>query len=295
MTFQLKHWAVALLLSAGIHFGVSYLMQPGEEAMLIQGVEGGGEIVLVGETDYDAVAAGETEDFEDSEDASEVTPVTTDAVEAEDSEDVTPEDVTVESTVEPEEIETAEEQIDQPTETTEAIEPQEVAALSEAVVPTEEIQPVIEAPVPQPRPEVAKPVKKKKVVRQKKKSNRGDSGASNANSRRAESQGNQKRINAPAGNAAVSNYPGKVASRLRRSLRYPKSAVRGSGRGQARVAFTVTANGQAVSVRLVASSGSPVLDQAAIDAVRRASPFPSIPSEAGRSQWPFVVPIVFSR
>jgi protein TonB len=45
----------------------------------------------------------------------------------------------------------------------------------------------------------------------------------------------------------------------------------------------------------VASSGSPVLDKAAVETVRRAAPFPVIPEGAGRSSWPFTVPLAFTR
>jgi protein TonB len=98
-----------------------------------------------------------------------------------------------------------------------------------------------------------------------------------------------------AGNAAVSNYPGKVASKLRRSLRYPREARGGKLRGEVLVSFVVGSNGSVSSVRVARSSGSPVLDQAAGDAVRRAAPFPPIPADAGRSNWTFSVPLAFTR
>jgi protein TonB len=101
--------------------------------------------------------------------------------------------------------------------------------------------------------------------------------------------------NSAAGNAAVSNYPGKVASKLRRALRYPAEAKRQRLRGQAQVSFVVSASGGVGSIRLVSSSGSPILDRAAIETVRRAAPFPAIPAGAARSSWPFTVPLAFNR
>lgn len=97
------------------------------------------------------------------------------------------------------------------------------------------------------------------------------------------------------GNAAVSNYPGKVASKLRRTLRYPPAARKDRLRGEVQVAFTVSSAGGVAAVRVARSSGFSVLDQAAIEAVRRASPFPPIPADAGRSSWSFTVPLAFSR
>jgi protein TonB len=92
-----------------------------------------------------------------------------------------------------------------------------------------------------------------------------------------------------AGNAAASNYPGKVAAKLRR-------AVRGVSRGRRSgsdvlVSFTVNAGGGLGSVRIARSSGSPELDQAALAIVRRAAPFPPIPAEAGRRSWAFILPL----
>jgi protein TonB len=98
-----------------------------------------------------------------------------------------------------------------------------------------------------------------------------------------------------AGNAAISNYPGKVASKLRRTLRYPAEAKRQKLRGEVQVGFVVSAAGGVGSIRVVSSSGSPVLDKAALETVRRAAPFPAIPANAGRSNWPFTVPLNFSR
>ena len=97
------------------------------------------------------------------------------------------------------------------------------------------------------------------------------------------------------GNAARSNYPGLVVSKLRRALRYPASARRAGLRGEVLIHFVVSRNGNVGSVRVASSSGSPVLDRAAIDTVRRAAPFPAIPSSANRSSWQFTLPIAFQR
>ena len=126
------------------------------------------------------------------------------------------------------------------------------------------------------------------------KSRKGDAGEANANAQRGASANSDSQAHSDPGNAAVSNYPGKVAAKLRRVLKFPKSAVSGS-RGETQVAFTVLSDGSATGIRIVSSSGSAVLDQAAIDAVKRASPFPPIPTEAGRKQWPFAVPVLFRR
>ncbi|ESW86107.1 TonB family protein [Mesorhizobium sp. M0644] len=89
------------------------------------------------------------------------------------------------------------------------------------------------------------------------------------------------------GNAAVTNYPGKIRSKLVRAF----NSTRTRATGTATVAFTVGSNGSVRSARLTGSSGVAALDKAALDAVRRASPFPPIPDGAGRSAWQFEVPL----
>ncbi|MER9895340.1 TonB family protein [Mesorhizobium sp. M0119] len=89
------------------------------------------------------------------------------------------------------------------------------------------------------------------------------------------------------GNAAVTNYPGKIRSKLVQAF----NSTRTRATGTATVAFTVASNGSVRSARLTGSSGVAALDKAALDAVRRASPFPPIPDGAGRSAWQFEVPL----
>lgn len=197
----------------------------------------------------------------------------------------------------------------------------------QAVVPMETLEPVEEDPVaqemaalvnvplPTPRPDYepaamprAEPRRRteepQRQQTEKAQPRAGNGGRNQADTRRGTAEGStagkaasKGRNGGPskAGNAAVSNYPGKVASRLRRSLRYPAAARRDRIRGEVHVSFTVTSSGSVGSVRIARSSGSPILDEAAIDTVRRAAPFPPIPEGAGRSSWPFTVPLAFSR
>lgn len=94
-------------------------------------------------------------------------------------------------------------------------------------------------------------------------------------------QGNSK----TAGNGNITNYKGKVrrkiASRFNPRTRPAKR--------DAVVSFTIGKNGSANSVRLARSSGNAKLDRAALSAVRKASPFPSLPS--GNTKMAFSVPL----
>ena len=129
----------------------------------------------------------------------------------------------------------------------------------------------------------------------------GNGGQNQTNARRGQADGQEKgdskqasrggSKNGEVGNAAVSNYPGKVRSKLARIAR----SVRAKGRGEVVVAFAVGSNGGVRSARVARSSGVASVDQAALQAVRKASPFPPIPSNAGRSTWEFTVPLAFMR
>ncbi len=175
-----------------------------------------------------------------------------------------------------------------------------------AAIPVPEIKPEIvpdEAirPVPDVRKE--KPVKAAEAQKPRRKPVRkaGEEGKAKQTVARGQvdgsadvktaSLGGEKKGNASsAGNAAVSNYPGKVRNKINRA----KRRVSGGGRGSAVVSFVIGAGGDASGIRIARSSGQPALDQAALDSVRRAAPFARIPEAADRASWAFNVPIVFN-
>jgi protein TonB len=173
------------------------------------------------------------------------------------------------------------------------------------------------APLPTPRPErteqpvekakkqISRPERKKPARTAVRTSAPGSGGSDSADARRGVTEGrrdgrsassndNSQAVSA-AGNAAVSNYPGKIVAKLRRALRYPSGARGRRLNGVAQVRFVVGRSGDVGSVGLAASSGSPILDEAALATVHRAAPFPPIPEGAGRSNWTFTVPLAFVR
>lgn len=97
-----------------------------------------------------------------------------------------------------------------------------------------------------------------------------------------------------AGTALLPSYAARVQQHYARYKSYPAAARDREVRGTVRIGFTLNAAGGVTSVRLVASSGAAVLDEAAVAAARRASPFPAIPPELGRSSIPFTIPVRFS-
>ncbi len=74
-----------------------------------------------------------------------------------------------------------------------------------------------------------------------------------------------------AGNAAMSNYMGQVRRKIDRAQR------RTSFRGRATVQFTLSANGKLTSLKITKSTGSTRYDNAALQIIRRAAPFPKNP------------------
>lgn len=170
-----------------------------------------------------------------------------------------------------------------------------------------------EKPVAKPVKKAAKPDKPKKSAKPTEKpaekpgkevARSGSGGKNQADTRRGASDGQANGTtatkgksgnSASAGNAAVSNYPGKVVAKLRRALRGISRGARAKAQNDVHVGFVVNASGGVGSVRIVQSSGSADLDQAAMETVRRAAPFPPIPPEAGRSSWQFTLPLGLAR
>jgi len=177
-------------------------------------------------------------------------------------------------------------------------EPLETAELSENppsdAIPVPQLRPKpLVQDLPRPTKTAQKTPKKAKKAPKKQTTQAGSGGNSNQTAQKGGAQNRGK--GSAAGNAKVSNYPGKVARKLRRSLRYPSAAKRKRLSGNVHVSFSVDSSGRASGIRVSRSSGSPILDKAAIETVRRASPFPKIPPEAQRKRWAFTVPLAFRR
>jgi protein TonB len=158
------------------------------------------------------------------------------------------------------------------------------------VVKKEEPKPVEKKPEPKkveakkeqpkkPSPKKEKEVKKKKVARDGNADFDSTKGSSTAKKKdgasQDASQGNSKMK--VKGNASSSNYKGMLERKLARSA----GRVKARARGLVVVAFTVNASGKVTKVSVRTSSGKPAVDKAALQAVRKASPFPAIPAELG--------------
>ncbi|MDK1374810.1 MULTISPECIES: energy transducer TonB [unclassified Sinorhizobium] len=303
----MKHimkWAVAIGLSVLAHAGGAMLLEPSKDDFLMAG-GAATEVTLLGNAFEEALQAGEPLDaVEPIEDAlEEVKPSEISPTEElpEEVPPTTPESVSEQ----PSDIPPAEADVILPADempTTQAADAPVTASVApvETVVPEEKPEPEkVEKKV---EPKKAPP-KKKKVAR-KKAGERGEQantqakgqadGVENATASAA-TGARQGSVAQEAGNAAVDNYKGKVQRKLNRAIRYPAEAKRQGLRGVAHVRFTVTSDGGLAGVSLARSAGSPILDQAALDTVRRAAPFPAIPAEARRDSWQFTIPVQFKR
>lgn len=94
--------------------------------------------------------------------------------------------------------------------------------------------------------------------------------------------------------ALEDGYRTRIRQAVDEHKHYPRMARRLELEGRVVVAFTVEADGRLAGVRVVESSGSELLDEAALEAVRQAAPFPPFPDGVERRQWDFTLPLSFS-
>ena len=79
-----------------------------------------------------------------------------------------------------------------------------------------------------------------------------------------------------------------IKDRVQRYITYPDFARNMGWKGKVTVSFIVASTGHATEIQIVQSSGFMVLDQNAVDAVKKASPFPKPPTEAQ-----IIIPILY--
>lgn len=79
-----------------------------------------------------------------------------------------------------------------------------------------------------------------------------------------------------------------IRDRVMRGLSYPLVARRKGWEGKVLLSFTVAGDGSIGAIKIVQSSGREILDQGAVEAVRKAAPFPRPPVEAE-----VILPVVY--
>jgi TonB family protein len=89
-------------------------------------------------------------------------------------------------------------------------------------------------------------------------------------------------------------YLGRLKRRIQNEWVYPEEAwSRGVG-GELLLIFTLNKNGSMTFLRLVNSSGFPMLDQEALRAVKQAAPFDPFPPEMGEEPVNFAASFVYN-
>ena len=97
----------------------------------------------------------------------------------------------------------------------------------------------------------------------------------------------------PGDDPALSRYIARVRTRIERRKYYPASSRRMKEEGTVTVSFQLTPTGNLVTLSVDSSSGFPDLDDAALDAVRNASPYPPFPDALKATRLALRVPITF--
>ncbi|PVB62397.1 energy transducer TonB [Labrenzia sp. 011] len=179
-----------------------------------------------------------------------------------------------------------------------------VKPVSEVLRPVEDpLQDVTETPRTKPKPPFRTtrpkktPDKKLKTAQTRGAEASSRKGGERVTSKTARSNSNGRKDSksTDGGTRATSNYKGKILAKLRRAKRYPRQARRENLSGTVQVAFTISRSGAVSGIRVVRSSGQPVLDQAALDMVRRAAPMPKFPAGMTVGRLSLQVPVRFSR
>jgi periplasmic protein TonB len=91
----------------------------------------------------------------------------------------------------------------------------------------------------------------------------------------------------------VEAWKKRIVIQLASKKEFPAGAIGQSG--TAKVKFVIDRQGKLTARELVESTGSELLDAAALRTVERAEPFPEPPAEIGDDRLTFTVPIIFAK
>jgi len=93
---------------------------------------------------------------------------------------------------------------------------------------------------------------------------------------------------------AIPTWKRQVVGLLERHKRYPEAAQSRNQHGTVELAFSLDRQGRLTASRIAKSSGSSALDEATLDLVRRAQPFPPPPREMAGAEVNLTVPIRYN-
>jgi periplasmic protein TonB len=81
------------------------------------------------------------------------------------------------------------------------------------------------------------------------------------------------------------DYLTRLKWRVEREWQYPVDAMQNGVSGELLLIFTLNKNGVLTNIRLLESSGFPILDEEALRAVKAAAPFDAFPAHLGDEPW----------
>ncbi len=93
---------------------------------------------------------------------------------------------------------------------------------------------------------------------------------------------------------AVPTWKRQVSGLIERNKRYPDAAQARNLHGSVLLEFSVDRKGRVTGSRIAKSSGSSALDEATLELVRRAQPFPPPPPEMAGSEVPLTVEVRYN-
>lgn len=91
-----------------------------------------------------------------------------------------------------------------------------------------------------------------------------------------------------------SSYAALIAARLNKFKRYPPQARQDETEGEVVLSLVLEASGKVRSAQIQQSSGTELLDEAALSMVHRAQPFPAFPNELRQDLLRFNIPVTFA-
>lgn len=100
--------------------------------------------------------------------------------------------------------------------------------------------------------------------------------------------------NSATGQRRIAEWQRRLFGHIARHKTYPEAARRTRESGEALLAFRISRDGALSGVRVIRSSGHPVLDSAALDVMRRASPVPALPRDLRGDGFEFSLPMRFT-
>jgi protein TonB len=90
------------------------------------------------------------------------------------------------------------------------------------------------------------------------------------------------------------DYLSRVARQIAQYRVYPASASSSNQGGRVVMRVTVARDGRVLDVRVGTSSGWPAIDAAELETIRKAAPFPPLPSEMPGDPVVLVLPVTYN-